>query len=145
MTLYQLIMKRSKYVLLLLVVIVLYMLYTSNLLMNHRLLDLPHQPPHYHLETQTTTQSTLPLVHDTIGLQDGILFDAKVMGNSNIDIRHGQALIINHLYQKDFLTLMESRISHKEKVCDDATSKSRYKDKMGLIKEQKLAKVVYYT
>ena len=119
----------------------LYMLYTSNLLMNQwLLLDLPHQPPHYHLETQTTTQSTLPLSIDTIGVQDlnGTLFDAKVTRTLDNGINN------NNVFQKDFLALMESRISHKEKVCHDVTSKSSFK--MGsMVLEQKLAKVVYYT
>ena len=40
---------------------------------------------------------------------------------------------------------MESRISLKEKVCQNVTSKLSFQGKMGLGTEQKLAKVVYYT
>ena len=50
-----------------------------------------------------------------------------------------------YFYQKDFLTLMESRISHKEEVCQDVISKSSFKNKMGHILEKNLAKVAYYT
>ena len=58
----QFIMKRSKYILLLLVSIVFYMLYTSTLLVNKWLVDLsPQPPPHYPLETKTTTQSVMLL------------------------------------------------------------------------------------
>ena len=69
-------MKRSKYIILLLVCVVFYMLYTSN----QWLKDLSHQPPRYQLEIKTTTHSTLPPIHDTIGLGDldKTLYDSKV-------------------------------------------------------------------
>ena len=74
---YQLIMKRSKYVLLLLASIVFYMLYTSSVLVNLWMVDLSHQPQHYTLQAST---ATLPPVQDTIGRRDleGILFDGQV-------------------------------------------------------------------
>ena len=51
----------------------------------------------------------------------------------------------DNLLQRDFLSLMESRISLKEEVCASVIRRSSYKDQMGHILEQKLAKVVYYT
>ena len=73
-------MKRSKYVRLLLVGIVLYMLYTSTLLLNQWRVDLSHHPVHFTLETKTTTQSSLAPRHQTLGLEDldGILYDGQV-------------------------------------------------------------------
>ena len=66
-------MKRSKYVILLGVSMVSYML------VNQLVVDLSSQPPYY--TSETTTQSSLPPSHQTIGLEDldGILFDGQVV------------------------------------------------------------------
>ena len=68
-------MKRSKYVILLLVSIVSYMV------VNQWLEDLSPQPPYHNLETKTSTLSSLLPSHQTIGLADldGILFDGQVV------------------------------------------------------------------
>ena len=71
----QLIMKRSKYVILLLVSIVSYMV------VSQWLGEISPQPQYYTLETKTSTLSSLPPIHQTIGLADldGILFDGQVV------------------------------------------------------------------
>ena len=73
-------MKKLKYILLLVVSSVLYMLYTSSLLVNQWLADQAHRPPGFTLQTEPGKQSSLPSSLQTIGQEDldGILFDGQV-------------------------------------------------------------------